>query len=422
VAKRKVNRLDVKKLTHVPSGLHADGNGLYLDVQDSGSRSWILRVLVCGKPRSIGLGGYPAVSLADARVEAVNLRAQARKGEDIMATRREEKRVANMPTFRKMAMECYKAIPEEQSNQKEWLASMENHVFPYIGDKTVDMIDTPDIDKVMSPTWTKIPDAARKIFRRIRVVMAAATNKGFRSVTINGMTYTRPNPCDTIDKKAWGKQPKAKHHKAVPYRELPAHLQKIRALPSSDAVKLALEFTMLTVTRTSETVYARKTEVDRERKVWTVPLERDGDGVRSRGLKSIRGGEMEEREPFEVPLTDRCIEIIDHMEQLFPDSEFIFPNGDGGPQSNLAMLRAVQRHIDRTLTNHGLRATFKTWAHEKTEYDHLVIEACLAHQVDGIERHYLRTSFPEKRRQLMEEWARYVTGGAVADRRQAASA
>src|SRR5262245_50843117 len=126
----------------------------------------------------------------------------------------------------------------------------------------------------------------------------------------------------------------------------------------------------------------------------------------------IRGGETEEREPFEVPLSDRCMEIIDHMEKVFPESEFIFPNEDGGPQCNLAMLRAVQRHIDRTLTNHGLRATFKTWAHEKTDYDHLVIEACLAHQVDGIERHYLRTSFPEKRRQLIQEWAGFVTSGA----------
>src|SRR4029453_3903205 len=98
-------------------------------------------------------------------------------------------------------------------------------------------------------------------------------------------------------------QPKAKHHRAVPWRDIPSHLLKIRALPSSESVKLALEFTLLTACRPSEVLYARKSEIDHQRKVWTIPLERAGDGVASRGMKKIRGGEPEEREPFEVPLT-----------------------------------------------------------------------------------------------------------------------
>src|SRR5262249_19146261 len=174
--------------------------------------------------------------------------------------------------------------------------------------------------------------------------------------------------------------------------ELPAFIQKLRVSHSALAVKLAFEFLILTCSRTSEVLDAKWDEFDFDAKVWSIPAER-----------------MKMKEPHRVPLSDQCIEILKLAKQ-FNDAAIVFPGRyEGHPLSQMAFLMALRRMGHEDLTAHGFRATFKTWSHEKTKFDSLVIEASMAHQVKGIERHYLRTTFFDERKRLMDVWAAFAT-------------
>jgi len=183
------------------------------------------------------------------------------------------------------------------------------------------------------------------------------------------------------------------HHEALPFRELPDFVQKLRVSNSALAVKLALEFTILTCARTGDVLGATWEEIDLEEKVWTVPAER-----------------MKTGKEHKVPLSSRCIEILELARQ-FNDSAIVFPGRyQGHGLSDMALLMALRRMGHEDLTVHGFRATFKTWSEEKTKFDSLVIEASMAHGVKGIERHYLRTTFFEQRKKLMAAWSAFATG------------
>ncbi len=408
--RRALNRLEALNLKKLRPGMHPDGNGLYLVVQDSGARSWILRTMVRGRRKDIGLGGLAITSLAEARDEAGKLRAKARKGEDVLEVRRLDKRKANTPTFEDAAQQVHKEVAptlKNEGNRENWLRSMENHVFPAFGKKTVETVDAADVLRAVGPIWTTKPDMARKTLTRIRRVLDWATIRGWRTVMAGNMTIALPNPCAGIHA-ALPSQPKEGHHAALPYSDLPALLEKIRVASCSEVLKLALEFTILTTTRTSEALYARKGELDLKAKTWTIPAERlQKEGVRRSGMK--------EDEPHCVPLSPRCVEIIEQAAQLNGDDDLVFPVSAGKAFSNVAMLKALQRIEGcENLSVHGFRATFKTWAHEKTKFDSLVIEAALAHKVEGIERHYLRTTFFDQRVKLMNDWARFATAAPLA--------
>lgn len=393
--KRKSNRLEAITLKKLPAGMHNDGSGLYLLVQDTGSRSWILRTMVRGRRKDIGLGGLSTRTLADARANAAELRSRARKGEDILAKRRLEKQKSNTPTFEAAAKIVHAEIAptlKNKHNQTVWLASLDNHVFGVFGKKTVDAIDSADVLRAIMPIWTKTPDMARKTLARIRRVIDWATIKGYRNVIAGDITVPLPNPCAGI-RVALPKQPKEGSHAGLPYSDLSTFIQKLRTSPPSPVVKLAIEFTILTAVRTSEALFAERKEFDLDGRLWTIPAER-----------------MKLGEPHQVPLSDRCVEILRDAKRIGGESELIFPSvNPKEPLSNVTMLRALQRMEGcENLTTHGFRATFKTWAHEKTEFDRLVIEAALAHKVEGIDRHYLRTTFFEQRKKLMNAWANYA--------------
>jgi integrase len=377
--------------------MHNDGNGLYLDVQKSGSRSWILRTLVRGRRKDIGLGGLSTTTLADAREEAARLRGRARKGEDILIKRRMEKRKTNVPTFEEAAAIVHAEVAptlKNDHNKVVWLRSLDNHVFPIFGKKTVDAVESADVLRAIAPIWTKTPDMARKTLARIRRVMDWATIQGYRNLLAGDIVVPRPNPCIGIQV-ALPKQPKDGNHAALSYEYLPKFIDALKKSSAGPSVKLAIEFTILTCTRTSEVLESEWPEFDLDGKVWSIPAKR-----------------MKMDEPHKVPLSERCVAILQAAKEV-TDSKFVFPSTQkkGEPLSNMSMLRALQRMEGyEEITMHGFRATFKTWAHEKTEFDRLVIEAALAHKVDGIDRHYLRTTFFEQRAKLMEMWATYVIG------------
>jgi integrase len=393
MGRRREKRLNAIALRKLGTGMHADGNGLYLQVQESGSRSWILRTMVRGKRRDIGLGGLSTTALAEAREEAAKLRAKARKGEDVLEIRRMESRV--VPTFDEAARTFHAIISKTFDSEKHaqnWFRSLDQYAIPAFGKKTVDLIDTADVLKAIAPIWTTIPDTARRTLRRISAVFEHCAVLGHRNIVVGNVTIRKPNPCDGIKAALPNTHTGEKHHKSLPYPELPQFMLDLRKTNSSLSVKLAFEFLILTTVRTSEILFARWEEFDLDAKVWAIPAER-----------------MKMEEAHKVPLSLRCLEIL-KLAREFNDAELVFPGRlPGEPLSNMSMLMVLRRMGREGLTAHGFRATFKTWAEEKTNYDSLVIEAALAHKVKGIERHYLRTTFFEKRKRLMDTWAAFAT-------------
>jgi integrase len=395
-----VGKLKAVELTKLEPGMHGDGGGLYLDVQESGSRSWILRVTSKGKRKTIGLGGLSYVSLAEARDKAAELRAKARKGEDIMEQRRAEKVVETIPVFEDAAIKVHTELAktfDSDVHSHNWLQSLKTYVFPIFGKKTVDKIDSADVLQAIGPIWNEIPDTAGRTLRRIKAVFDWCMVKGYRTITVNGLAIKQPNPCDAIRAALPKRKSVQKHHESLSYKELPAFVQKLRTLQSAFAVKLGLEFLILTCSRTSEVLEAKWEEINFDDAIWTIPAER-----------------MKMDREHKVPLSPRCIEILNLAKQ-FNDSKIIFPGRYAGhPLSNMAFLMALRRMGYEDLTAHGFRATFKTWSEETTKFDSLVIEASLAHAVKGIERHYLRTTFFEQRKRLMNLWTTYATSTPVA--------
>jgi integrase len=354
------------------------------------------------------LGSFATTPLAQARDEAAELRRKARKGIDILEERRKAKEAAehqgSIPTFENTAREYHKAIKATFSSETHaynWLQSLELYVFPKIGKKMVDKIDTSDIVEMIGPIWTTKSDTAARTLRRVKKIFDYCAAQGHRKVMINdSMSVTLQNPCDPVRAALPKKNGSEKHHQALPYPELPAFIQALRVSNSALAVRLALEFLVLTAARTGEVLGAKWEEIDLKEKVWVIPAAR-----------------MKMDAEHRVPLSDRSVEILELATQ-FNDSVIVFPGRyQGHPLSNMSLLMALRRLPDyekQGLTAHGFRATFKTWAEEKTKFDSLVIEASMAHQVQGIERHYLRTTFFDERKKLMTTWTRYATGAPAA--------
>jgi len=186
-----------------------------------------------------------------------------------------------------------------------------------------------------------------------------------------------------------------KHHAALPYTEVAMFIADLRERPGIAA--RALEFTILTAARTGEVIGAGWDEMNLKSKVWTVPAER---------MK----GSREHR----VPLTDAAIAVLEQMREV-RQNEFLFPGDRRAMMSNMAM-EMLLRRMGRDVTVHGFRSTFRDWAAERTNFPSEVAEAALAHVVgDKVEAAYRRGDLFEKRRHLMEAWARHCSEACGAD-------
>jgi integrase len=385
---RRLNAVRIRNASR--PGRYADGNGLYLLVDDSGAKRWLLRTVVAGKRRDIGLGSASLVSLADAREEAVRLRRIARSGGDPLAERRREQRV--VPTFREAAKKVHEAHAATFRNRKhaaQWLASLEADVFPVFGDRPVSTIDSADVLRALTPIWNSKPETARRIKQRIRVILDWAKASSHRS---------GDNPVDGLARVLPRHKGPAKHHAALPYAKVPAFLQQLRESDAGEPTKLALEFLVLTVARTAEVLGARWTEIDREARVWTVPATRTKAGREHR-----------------VPLSRRSLEIVDQAKALSDGGPYVFPGRNASTtMSNMVFLMLLRRLSLRDITGHGFRSTFRDWAEERTSASWAAKEASLAHVVkDKTEAAYLRTDLFDQRRDLLERWSRAARGLAA---------
>ena len=368
-------------------GRYGDGAGLYLNVAPGGSKSWVQRIVVQGRRRDIGLGGYPTVSLAEARVLAVANRTGVAAGRDPVA----EKRRPPKPSFQDAARRVHEANLPRWRNEKHaaaWIATLDRYAFPTLGNMAVDQIGRADVLGVLTPIWGSKPETARRVRQRIRTVMRWAMAHGFVEYNVAGEAIDGALPA----------MPKLKAHmRALPYWEVPEALNVVEASHSSIAAKLCLRFTVLTGARSGETRAAVWSEIDLERALWTLPAGR------------MKGG-LEHR----VPLSGPALDVLSEVRNLHDGSGLVFPspNKAGHALSDMTLTKILRTTglADRA-TVHGFRSAFRDWASECTAASHAVMELSLAHRVgSAVEQAYARSDLLEQRRVLMAAWGEFIVG------------
>jgi len=388
---KRLNASQVKAINK--PGLHHDGQGLYLQVAKSGSKSWVYRYTKDGRARTMGLGGYPLIGLARARERYEEARHVLSEGHDPIEKRHSEKTSDSLQTctqmsFREAAEKCIAIKAHEWSSAKHasnWKRSLEKHVYPIFGERPVAEITTDDVRSVLDLIWLTIPETADRIRGRIETVLTWATVQGYRSG--ENPARWKGHLDHSYPKRA--KVAPVRHFPSLPYRELGTFMEELRQ--RSDMSPMALEFTILTAARSGEVRGAQWKEFDLTEGVWQIPAVR-----------------MKARREHRVPLSSATMALLDRV-QAIKSCDLVFPNPSGEALSTNAFLALLRRMGRGDITAHGFRATFKTWATERTAHSHAVVEACLAHTQQGLEAAYQRSDLLERRRQLMEDWANYCS-------------
>ena len=379
------NALSAAFLRSAPPGRYADGNGLYLFVQPSGTRSWIQRLVVRGRRRELGLGSLALVSLAEAREKALSNRKLARQGGDPLA---EKRRTEGIPTFAEAAMRVLEQKREGwrgRRHHREWMSSLRRYAFPRIGKMPVSEVTSADVLEILTPIWHRKASSARRVRQRLRAVLEWAV----------AMEYRIDNPCDRIGPVLGLQQDVTEHMRALPHREVAAAIRTVRAATAPELAKLAFEFLVLTAARWSEVRWAEWAEIDRDEGVWTVPARR-----------------MKANRKHRVPLCGRALEILEAARTLGEGTGPLVFTRRGGKPLNDKELRWLVREQGIAAVPHGFRSSFRDWAAEETDYPREVIEAALAHVVrNRVEAAYARSDLFERRRVLMDDWARYLGQG-----------
>ena len=377
--------LSASFLRSAPPGRHADGNGLYLFVQPSGTRSWIQRLVIRGRRRELGLGSLALVPLAEAREKALVNRKVARQGGDPLA---EKRRTEGIPTFAEAAsrvLEQKQAGWRNRKHAREWLSSLRRLAFPRIGKVPVSEVSSADVLEILTPIWHRKAETARRVRLRLRAVLEWAV----------AMEYRIDNPCDRIGPVLGTQQNVVRHMRALPHREVAAAIATVRGSTALEAAKLAFEFLVLTAARWGEVRGAEWAEIDRETGVWTVPARR-----------------MKTNRRHRVPLCGRALEILEAAQAMGQGAgALVFTREQGMPLDD-KQLRWLLRELGIAAVPHGFRSSFRDWAGEETDHPREVVEAALAHVVrNRVEAAYARSDLFERRRVLMDDWARYLAQG-----------
>jgi len=388
-------KLTALKVQRAKRGRHGDGGGLYLVVSDTGARKWVLRIQKNGKRHDLGLGSANDVSLAEAREAASDIRRAVRGGKTPLAVRRGAQQA--VPTFREAASMVYEEHEpswKSRIHAAQWITSLETYAFPRFGDLPVNQIDGPMVRDVLADIWLTIPETARRVRQRIGTVLDYAHAKGWRESEIPLRAVSRGLP----------KQPKKKNHfAAIHWQDVPAFISNMEGtLGAGENVRLAIEFLILTATRSGEVRGARWSEFDLEEKTWSVPGER-----------------MKAGEAHRIPLSDRAIEILQRVKELRRSDSlntFVFEGRkQGRPLSDMSLSMPIRR-AELGITVHGFRSAFRDWAAERTSFPRELAEKALAHAVrDKFEAAYQRGDLFDKRRKLMDAWAQYCLSARNAE-------
>jgi integrase len=403
---RKVeNQLTALQVKNLEAGSYIDGGGLRLLVKPTGARSWVFRFTLRGKTRDLGLGdaGPDGVKLSEARDLAAALRLKVKAGIDPLEEReREAAEALARAQADKIAAVTFKAAAEAHieangeswrnpKHRKQWGSTLKTYVYPHMGDIPVSEVTTTHVLAALEPIWKNRPETASRVRGRIEAVLNAAKAKGQRS---------GENPATWRGHLKMILPARSKltrgHHAAMPYAKVPAFMARLRAARSVGA--RALEFAILTASRTGEVLGMTWREVDLKDNVWTVPAAR------------MKAGKL-----HRVALSPRALAILAEMRKggAEPDAP-VFPGPKGGHLSNMA-LAMVLRRLGHEETVHGFRSAFRDWGSEQTGYSNEALEMALAHTIaNAVERAYRRGDLLERRVRLMADWAAYCEGEAVA--------
>lgn len=380
---KQLSALKVRKVTK--AGRYADGNGLYLVVADTGAKRWLLRIVVHGRRRDMGLGSASLIPLAEAREMALRYRRIARDGGDPLEERRKARQ--SIPNFKEAALLVHKEAAPTWKNPKhaqQWINTLTAYTFPHIGDMQLHHIQSADILRVLSPIWLEKPETARRVRQRLKSVFDWARSAGFRSDV---------NPVEGIER-GLPKQPrKQKHHEAMPFKEVPAFISRLRNTDTRGLIaRRALEFLILTAGRTTEILEAQWSEINIGEAVWVIPAER-----------------MKEANEHRVPLVPRSLDIILEMQSMSLDAEWVFPGTKiRVPMSNGVFLTMLKR-MEVPYTTHGFRSSFRDWVAETTEYPRDLAEMALSHGIESkVEAAYRRGDMLDRRRVMMKDWAEFL--------------
>ena len=368
-----------------------DGGGLYLELsvakQGHVRRSWTFRYQVGHARHEVGLGPLSTIGLARARQKARSLREALLDGLDPLAEKRKARQkllaeTAAAVTFEQVAMMYYKLHADGwgTEHRQQWINSLRRYAFPALGKLAPAAIGSATVLKVIEPLWHEKTVTAGRVLNRLEAVFDYCATSGLR----NG-----DNPARGV-RTALLKQSriaKVTHFTALPYTEVGALMQDLSK--NDTLATAALRFLVLTAARTEEVRMAVRPEIDLTQRVWVVPAER-----------------MKSRREHRVPLSDAAIKIL----RALPPSEIderIFPLG------NHALLRILRTCAPVDV--HGLRASFRIWASERTNFPDKIVEAALAHRIgdNKTQEAYERGDLLERRRRLMKQWADFVTTPAV---------
>lgn len=382
-----MGNLTVKGIQSLGPGRHHDGDCLILEVRPSGSASWLARVRHNGKRRDIGLGSLKTISLSRARERCREVRTAIAEGVDPLTLWKPTPPMARF--FDEVAQEFVEQTLNGKTQQQA-TSRLKRYAFPTLGKLQIQSIDAISISDALRPIWTKKPETALRT----------------RDLILRTLRYARPDGALLMTTLAravsdrLGAQPDNKNFESMPYPQVPSFVGKVEAKNTMGS--LALRFTILTAARSGETRFATWREMDLNAGVWTVPAER-----------------MKMKRPHRVPLSPQAIAVLKGARAM-PNADLkadslVFPSKTGKPLSDRTMIK-ILRSMKEPFHVHGFRSSFRDWAAEQTSMPGEIAEAALAHAVpNAVEAAYRRTTFFDKRREMMEAWGSFCDGSEGAD-------
>ena len=380
---RKLTALGIKALS--APGLYADGAGLYLRIAPGGSKRWVQRLRIDGKRRELGLGGFPAVTLANARRKAESMRETAADGRD------PRRRKLAMPTFAEAARTVHaQSLPGWRNGKhtEQWLKTLELYAFPTLGRMKLDRIERGDVIALLLPIWAAKPETARRVRQRIRTVLRWAQAHGHVEVNAAG---------EAIDGALPAHRRSTNHFRALPHTEVAAAMARIEKSEAWPCTKLALAFMIFTAARSGEVRYATWDEIDRDKATWRIPA-----------------GRMKAHREHRVPLSAPAAAILERAWAFRDASGLVFPSVRCKVTSDSTLSKLI-RELEIEGTPHGFRSSFRDWCAETGKPRELA-EAALAHVVKGVEGAYFRSDLFAARRALMDQWAGFLLPAAPGEK------
>ena len=375
--RRLTQRLSAAFVRTAAPGFYCDGHELNLRVDPSGARQWVQRLVIRGRPRMLGLGGYPLVSLAEARNVAFANRQRARAGGDPLAEKRHGQGVPTVEEAAAVVLEQQRPGWRNAKHARDWPRSLRAYVFPRIEALPVSAVTTADVLAILTPIWHDKPQTARRVRQRIGAVMKWAVAMGYRP----------DNPAGDALGQALGRQQAVvQHMQALPHGAVADALATVRASSARPVVKLIFEFVVLTAARSGEVRLATWDEMDLDAGVWTIPAAR-----------------MKAKRDHRVPLSGRALAILHDVQRLNDGTGLVFRSRRGTPLSDMTLSKLI-KELGIAAVPHGFRSSFRDWAAEQTNTPREVVEAALAHTVrNPTEAAYARSDLFERRRRLMDD-------------------